>query len=240
MKMIALFLIIALGLPNYGYEQSTLSLETSLARKFSTDSKEDGRWVFYAEKANIRKVDKPRVKSCIPNYDFYQVVLTNYLGYHINQGTCLVLFDSVKTKILLVEPMWYSGPEKSFIGLFIGQKFGTKDSLLNFLMELNQLRQIGSGYKFRLTSYADSLITYNLEYFNGDTYTTGGNGTSSTVRYNEDDVWRKIRIDIKDLTIVKYTEINPKNGDTIIIKSKPVPNPFDTIPTDKIPNLGIH
>ncbi len=120
MKMIALSLIIALGIPCYSYEQSILSLETALARKFSTDSKEDGRWVFYAEKANIRKVDKPRVKACIPNYDFYQVVLTNYLGYHINQGTCLILFDSVRANILLVEPMWYSGPDNSFIGLFIG------------------------------------------------------------------------------------------------------------------------
>ena len=192
MKMIALFFIMALGLPNYSYEQSTPGLETALARKFPADSKEEGRWVFYAYKANIRKVDKPTVKACIPNYDLYQVDLTNYLGYHIYQGTCLVLFDSARDNIRLVEPIWYSGRDKAFNELFLGQKFGTKDSLLNFLVELGQLRQIGSGYKFRLTSNADSLNTYNLEYFNRDTDTTGGNATSST-----------IRIDIKDLTIVK-------------------------------------
>jgi hypothetical protein len=58
-----------------------------------------------------------------------------------------------------------------------------------------------------------------------------GNGARSTLRYNEDDLWRKIRIDIKDLTIVKYTEINPKSGgDTVMIYSKYLPNLFDTIP----------
>jgi hypothetical protein len=139
--------------------------------------------------------------------------------------------------------MWYTDnePDRLFLGLFIGQKFGTMDSLLTFLMELHQLIQIGSGYNFRLTSYADNLITYDLGYFKGDTSPTGGNGTSSTVRYNEDGLWRKIRIDIKDLTIVKYTEINPKSGgDTVVINSTYFPNLFDTIPTNKIPNLIIH
>jgi hypothetical protein len=241
--MIFLFLIIAFGLPSYGYEQSTLSLETALARKFPTDLKKGGGWVFYAANANIRKVDMPRVKSCIPNYDLYQVVLTNFYSRPREVGACLILFDSVRNTIALVQPMWYNNnePDKSFLGLFIGQKLGTMDSLLTFLMELNQLMQIGSGYNFRLTSYADSLITYDLGYFNGDTYPTGGNATGSTLRYNEDGLWRKIRIDIKDLTIVKYTEINPKSGgDTVVINSTYFPNLFDTIPTDKIPSLIIH
>jgi hypothetical protein len=101
--------------------------------------------------------------------------------------------------------------------------------------------QIGSGYNFRLTSYADSLITYDLGYFVGDTYPRGGNGTASQLRYNNDGLWRKIRIDIKDLTIVKYTEIDPKSGgDTTVINSNYVPYLFDTIPSNKIPSLINH
>jgi hypothetical protein len=97
--------------------------------------------------------------------------------------------------------------------IFIGQKFDNKDALLSCLKELNELMQIGSRYKFTLTSYSDSLVTYDLGYSNGDTYTSSGNGISSTVGHNSDGIWRNIRIDIKDLTIVQYAEINPVIGE---------------------------
>lgn len=224
------------------YGQPYSSLENNLAREFSKESKDDGRWVFYPEKANIKKVDKPLIKARIPNYSIYQVTLTNYLGYHVNRGTCVVLFDSIKSKTLLVEPMWYSGTSKTLLGLFIGQYFANKDSLLSFLTELNELIQIGSYYKFRLTSCTADSVTYDLGHSNGDTYTTGGNGISSTTRYNSDGVWRKIRIDIKDFTIVQYTAINPATGeaeiinkDTRAIKPPGLKNMFDTIPERKLP-----
>jgi hypothetical protein len=236
------FFITSLGLPAYSYGQFNLSLQQALTREFSKESKDDGRWEFYPEIANIKKIDKPLVRARIPAYKFYQVNLINHLGYHVNQGVCLVLFDSVKSKILLVEPMWYGGLSRSLPALLIGQKFGNKDSLLSFLTELNELMQIGSLYKFRLTSYTDDLVTYDLGYSKGDQYTTGGNGTSSTISYNSDGVWRKIRIDIKDFTIVQYTAINPAFDDTLIInkdtkaiKPQGIKYMFDTIPERKFP-----
>lgn len=198
--------------------QTFASLEKELTKEFSKDSQKDGRWVFYKEKGNIEKLDQPAIRASFPNYDFFQVTLTNYLGWHINQGTCLVLFDSAKSKLILVEPLWYSGTSKSLAKLFIGQKFDNKDSLLNFLNGVNELMGIGSGYRFRNTGYSDSLITYDLGYFKGDTYTTGGNGTSSTVRYKEDGVWRKIQVEIDKFKIIRYTSINPKTGDKEIVQ----------------------
>jgi hypothetical protein len=144
--------------------------------------------------------------------------MTNFLGYHINQGTCTVLVDTLKSKTILVEPLWYGGISKDLIKLFINHKYDNKDSLVNFMTQLNELMQKGSGYKFRQTSYTETLITYDLGYFQGHSYTTGGNGTSSTVNYNEDGVWRKIRIEIKDLAIIRYTFINPKMNDKEIVE----------------------
>src|SRR4030095_3492845 len=110
------------------------------------------------------------IKASFPNYDLFQVTLTNHLGYHINEGTCLVLYDSLKSKIILVEPLWYSGISEPLANLFIGRKFENKDSLLSFMNGVNELMGIGSGYRFRNTGFTDSLITYDLGYFKGDTY----------------------------------------------------------------------
>lgn len=86
------------------------------------------------------------------------------------------------------------------------------------MTQLNELMQIGSGYKFLQTGYTDTLVTYDLGYFKGDNYTTGGNGTSSTINYNKDGVWRNIRVEIKDYAIIKYIEINPKTNEKEVIE----------------------
>jgi hypothetical protein len=216
--MKTLLIIISFGFLNTAFGQVYSALEKVLTKEFSKDSQKDGRWVFYADKAKIQKLDKSSIKASFPNYDLFQVTLTNYLGWHINQGTCMILFDSLKSKIILVEPLWYSGISEPFAKLFIGRKFDNKDSLLNFINGVNELMGIGSGYRFRNTGYTDSLITYVLGYFKGDTYTTDGNGTSSTVRYNEDGIWRKIKIEIDKFAIIRYTSINPKTNDKEVIQ----------------------
>jgi hypothetical protein len=217
-KLKLLLIVLTFGFFINVYGQTFPTLEKVLKKELPENSTKDDRWVFYSDKADIEKIDKPLVKAVIPNYDFYEISLTNYLGWHVNEGTCLILFDSSKSKIILVEPLWYGGTSTPLLKLFIGQKFRDKDSLLNFLTQLNELMQVGSGYKFQLTSVTDTSVTYDLGYFKGDTYTTGGNGISSTVRYNDDGVWRKIIIDLRDHRIRRYTEINPKTNDKEIVQ----------------------
>jgi hypothetical protein len=194
------------------------TLEDHLFANFPENSNTDGRWVYYKERAKIEKLNKPLLKEVIQGSEFYKVTLTNFLGYHINQGTCIIVFDSVKAKITFSEPLWYSGTCPTLIKLFIGYKFSNKDSLSKFLTEFNELLQIGSFYKFRQTSLSENIVTFDLGYFKGDTNTTGGIGTSSTINYNEDGVWRKIIINVKDLAMIRYTSINPIMNDKEIIE----------------------
>lgn len=217
-KMKRLLIILTLWLVVKSSGQTHTALEKALTKELPQNSTTDGRWVFYPEKANVKKIEKPLVKAIIPDYSFYNVTLTNYLGWHINQGRCFVLFDSSKSKIVLVEPLWYGDVSKQLTKLFIGKKFQDQQSLLNCLSELYSLMQVGSSYKFRETSQTDSLITYDLGYFKGDSYTTGSNGTSSTINYTDDGVWRKIKIDIKDFAIIRYTAVSPVTNDKKIIQ----------------------
>lgn len=193
------------------------TLEDFLTATFPVNSDKDGRWVYYKDNANIQKIEKRTIIKILPDYSIYSVNLTNYLGWHVNQGTCLVFLDSINAKITYSEPFWYGGVSEPLIKLFIGKTLNHKDTLLSFLTELNELMQIGSSYKFRQTSSSDTLATFDLGYFKGDSYTTGGNGTSSTVNYTQDGVWRKIFVVINDFAIVRYTSVNPKvSGKEII------------------------
>lgn len=194
------------------------TLREGLIAAFPVNSKKDGRWVYYKDNGNIQIIEKRIIGKILPDYSIYRVNLTNYLGWHVNQGTCLIFFDSIHSKMVYAEPLWYGGVSESMIKLFIDKTLHQKDSLLSFLTELNDLMEIGSIYKFRLTSYSDTLVKLDLGYFKGDSYTTGGNGISSTINYNEEGVWRKILIELKDFSIKRYTAINPKTGDKEIIE----------------------
>jgi hypothetical protein len=202
-------LIVTFGLLTNLYGQTYPALDIALKKAFSENATTDGRWVYYSGKAGIEKIEKPLVKAVLSNYEFYKVILTNYLGYHVNQGTCIVLFDSLKSSIILVQPVWYGGVSEQLIKLVLKKPFDSKEKLLSFLKELNELMETGSGYRFVNTGSADNLITYDLVYFEGDSYTTSGSGTSSTVNYTKDGVWRQIEIKIKELKMVEYTSINP-------------------------------
>ena len=102
--------------------QNFKKLEFALVKDFPESSSTNGKWVYYSESANIQKIDKPDVNKLIPNFSFYKVRLTNFLGYHINTSNCLVLFDSIKFKTLLVAPMWYSDISEDFFEIVYRSK----------------------------------------------------------------------------------------------------------------------
>ncbi len=207
MKQVLMLLF--LGLFHFAVAQTNQKLEKVLCKTFSEKSDEDGRWVFYAQNAKMQKIEKPIVKARHPNLDFYTVSMVNYLGYHINQSTCLVLYDSLKAKAVLVPPLWYSGISQNAIDLCLHQQFESKAAVLDYLQALHELIELGAGYRFVQTSYSDSLIQYDLVYSRGDSFTTGGNGVRKTIQYTQDGVWRKISVALNDWRVVQYLVVNP-------------------------------
>jgi hypothetical protein len=202
-----LLMIFAFSLATHVYGQKYLALEKVLAVELPQEAFIGGKWVFYPDNAQIEKLSKRAIKAVIPNYELYKVTLTNFLD-HINQGTCIILFDSLESKIILVPPLWYSGVGESLIKPLMQNQFDSQGILLNSLTEFHELMEIGCDYKFINTGYSDSLITYDLVRFNGDSSATRSN--SAVVQYTQDEVWRQIKIHIKDRKIMKYTSINPR------------------------------
>jgi len=211
MKLLVLTLLFSFLGSLYG--QSSPALEELLKKNLPENSHTDGRWVYYPDKANILELEKPHIKAFLPGYELHKVTLTNFLGYHINQGTCVVLSDSLKRRMVLMEPLWYSGISAPLLKLFLKKPFSSREELLSVLQEVHELMETGSGYRFVQTGNTDTLLTYDLVYFKGDSYTTGGNGTRSTVNYTQDGIWRQIEVRVKNNKIREYTSINPRLKD---------------------------
>jgi hypothetical protein len=178
------------------------SLEGILTRTFPKSSTLDGRWVFHVEKANIQNIVKAEVRNIIPEYKFYRTKLTNYLGYHVNSSSNLILFDSLKSKIIHVVPMWYGDISKDFLQLFIGKHFSDSTSLLKFTMELKDLLNVGSTGNFENPKYAPDKVTFDLTYQGA----------------NRKEIWRHIEILITNNTIRAFCSTNPKMNTQVIVQ----------------------
>jgi hypothetical protein len=211
-----LLIILTFGFLTNVHGQDMASFEKVLIREFSEKSTKDGKWVYYANEADIDKVETLSIKAIIPNYDFYKVKLTNYLGWHITQATCIVAFDSLESKILLIKPIWFSDINEPLLRLLTKKPFESKTQLSKVIDEVNQLMEVGSNYRFIKTGSTDNLITYDL--IKGDSYITSAPGTSSPVQYKTDGIWRQIEIKISGLEIEQYKSTNLKTLDEVVVK----------------------
>lgn len=192
--------------PNKTYDNPT-TFDGCLRRDFPESSSIDGRWVYYPAQANIQKIIKPEVSKIIPAYSFYRVVLTNFLGYHINGSGCLILYDSARQRTELTEPLWFSDDNEALLRKFIGVKFKDSISLMQFVGELQDLLLVGTGGSFFDTKYQKDKITYALTFEHVST----SPGITSVVRA---DIWRTYEITLKDDTIIKFSSTNPKMNET--------------------------
>jgi hypothetical protein len=236
-----LFLFIVFSISNYAYcqiypdmikmitkevkfvsnnndSQSYPELEKVLEKEIKLISNNDGRWAFYAYEANIKKIDKPLVKSLIPNYEIYKVFLSNHMGFETLKVRCLILFDSINSKILLIPPLWFNGINETLIKLFLNEPFKDNASLLCFLKELHELMEIGSGYKFINTGITENMVSYQLTRLENVFNNADISIMDSLVQNKYSSVHREIKIDIKDLKIIRYTSTNPITKDVEIIE----------------------
>ena len=178
------------------------TLDGILSKMFSKNSTIDGKWVYFKEAGNIQKLTAPEVSKVIPEYRFYKVRLTNFLGYHINSSTNLILFDSLNSKIIQAVPMWYADISQNFLKLFIGKHFADSLSLLKFTFELQDLMKIGSTGNFGNTKYKPEKLSFD--------YTNPGP--------KGPEVWRHIEMFITDHTIKAFRSSNPKMNESVMVK----------------------
>lgn len=178
------------------------TLDGLLAKKFPQNSRVDGRWVYYRDVADIRRLEMPHMRSVLPEYTFYTVNLVNYLGYHINDSRNLILFDTVHLWTIHVVPMWYGDISKDLLSLFIGKSFPDSTALLDFTGNLQCLMNAGSTGSFENTVYHKDKVTFELTYPGA----------------NRKEVWRHIEMYIDNNTIRRFRSINPAMNGWVVVE----------------------
>lgn len=188
-----LVILIFIGFAQESISQEFVELKKVMKRELPDDSNLDGRWVYEEEISEIEKIETD-IEKYLTDFEFYKVRLVNYLGWHINDTDCLVLFNKSDSSIILIEPLWYGGVSKKLIGMFIDYKFQTEEELQKFVFSLQDLLLIGSKQNkdFRNTVIGENKITFDL-------YETN----------RKERIWRKIEIGIDNYTLKYLNSINP-------------------------------
>jgi hypothetical protein len=213
-----IFIIIFSLLISSAFSQNNFRLEALLHKTFPEKSDIDGRWVYIKEEAKIERIDNTQMNSILGSYDIYKLTLINYLGYHVNQGICTILVDSSLSKLILVEPIWYSGLSESLIKIIVKSRFENKNKLMAALNELHLLQVISSNNKFIKTKETNDVIYFDLAYFREDSLITESEFAQSTVINHKGDIYRQVEVRFKKGKIKDYTIYNPGLKDEKLYK----------------------
>lgn len=181
-----------------GLAQEVQPLEKLLTKEFPKGSNIDGRWVYEDDSNEIESVPS-HLTELLSGQEFFKTTMVNYLGWHIESSECLIVFDQKKSKVILIEPVWYGGITKEFIQLFISQKFQSKKEIQKFVFALQDVLLIGSVNKsFRETSINDKSAVFKL--------------------YDKNDVWRNVEMTFNNGSFVGLISTNPKTKEKNVIE----------------------
>ncbi|WP_046758909.1 hypothetical protein [Kordia jejudonensis] len=183
-------LILLIGIQYCAFGQDFSKLKSELNTKFPNDSiVGDNVWAFYEEIANIKEIDKSIIKKYLNGSNIYQVTLTNYLGYHIEDADCLVIFNNKTSELELIPPIWFDRSMNDFFSKFFGKKFESKSELQKFISQMQDLMLTGSVRKnFENTKFESNKISFDL----------------IETRKSKKKVWRKMEIEIKDNVMIDF------------------------------------
>ncbi|GAL73417.1 hypothetical protein [Jejuia pallidilutea] len=130
----------------------------------------------------------------LAEYDLYSAVLEGFYGWHEKTSRCLILRKVDNGELTIIDPIWYNGISTELIKMVIGYEFKNKEELQIFTFELQGVMLIGSTHnkEFKNTVFGENKISFDL-------YDS----------YQEERIWRKIEIGIKNNKIEFLTSTNP-------------------------------
>ncbi|WP_447113613.1 hypothetical protein [Psychroserpens sp. BH13MA-6] len=189
-----------IGIQFIAIGQNFVELKAELIERFPNDSIEgDNVWAFFEETANIKKIIKPTVKKYLNEFDLYQATLTNFLGYHIEDAECLIIYNPKTSELEMYPPIWFDNSMEKFFTKFYDTEFESKAEMKKFISQIQEIMLIGSLRKsFENTEFDSEKITFNL----------------METRNSKKKVWKKMEIKTNGNRIIEFMSDNPANRKT--------------------------
>ena len=119
-------------------------------------------------------------------------------------------FDSVKSEIILHEPLSMNNIDTKLTSVIRSLTFSDYSSITSFINDFHRLRQIGSKYKFIEINTTDTLLSYDLIYFADQDYIVRPYRNTTQEKYDSTQIMGKFYIRKEKNKIVDYIELSPK------------------------------
>ena len=184
-------------------------LENILQLQFPADTAKKQELIFYKDKANIERLDYPVIKKYLPNYELYAVNLT----FKPRPGwvnRCVVLYDSAAKDFILQQSLTMGGLNPKLEAVLQSLQFNDSSSLLQFINSFHSLRQLGSKCKFIPTAVTDTLLSYDIVWFDDQDYINKPYHDTRQTKYDFAHILGKLYIEIENNRITTYKELNKK------------------------------
>ncbi|WP_336126954.1 hypothetical protein [Mesoflavibacter sp. CH_XMU1422-2] len=194
MKFSITLSLLLFSLLTFGQELTEIKSSLEKLKIDENGTYESDKWYYNPDKADIKKIKIETLNNVLSEYDLYSAVLEGFYGWHEKTSRCLILRKVDNGELTIIDPIWYNGISTELIKMVIGYEFKSKEELQIFTFELQGVMLIGSTHnkEFKNTVFGENKISFDL-------YDS----------YQEERIWRKIEIGIKNNKIEFLTSTNP-------------------------------
>lgn len=176
-----------------------------LQAKFPSDVTNKEEWIFYKDSANFEKLDYPLVKQYLPNYEFYAANLSFKLRPDW-KNRWVISYDSNTKDYIFQQSLTMSGLNPKLQSKLQHLQFSDSAALRKFINAFHSLRQLDSKCKFIQTAASDTLLSYDVVWFDDQNYITKPYYDTKQTQYDSSNILVKYNIEIENNQMKAYRE----------------------------------
>ena len=177
-----------------------------LQAKFPADVTNKEEWIFYKDSANFEKLDYPLVKQYLPNYEFYAANLSFKLRPDW-KNRWVIFYDSSTKDYIFQQSLTMSGLNPKLQSKLQHLQFSDSAALRKFINAFHSLRQLDSKCKFIQTAASDTLLSYDVVWFDDQNYINRPFYDTKQTQYDAAKIVGKYKVQIENNRIKAYEDL---------------------------------
>lgn len=177
-----------------------------LQSKFPADVANNEEWIFYKDSANFERLDYPLVKQYLPNYELYSA----YLHYKVRpdwQNRWVIFYDSTTKDYIFQQSLTMEGLNPKLQAKLQNLQFTDSTALHQFINAFHSLRQLDSKCKFIQTAASDTLLSYDVVWFDDQNYISKPYYDTKQTAYDASNIVWKYKVQIANNRIKAYEDV---------------------------------
>lgn len=177
-----------------------------LQSKFPTDVTNEEEWIFYKDSASFEQLDYPLVKKYLPNYELYSAYL-HYKPRPDWKNRWVIFYDSTTKDCIFQQSPTMGGLNPKLQSKLQNLQFTDSTALHQFIRAFHSLRQLDSKCKFIQTAASDTMLSYDVVWFDDQNYIRKPYYDTKQTQYDASSIVVKYNIKIENNRIKAYEDV---------------------------------